>query len=207
MQSPLVVHLKVKCKGTSGRTLQHLPIYGTQPASFSRYSNAYPHIGVNPSSIPNWAPVGPNLAQPNRGSTGAQPGPNWGPYGMLLWKRIFHQKLFWRWLLSQHSCWVCVRSVLGLGGLCWVRVIFTYQHVGIGNAELSRWRSGPTRGPNAKRFAFWWNIGFSVFLFVLLSTTQGHVSHAVHGQSWGEGGALGTKHTSMEGCVTSKDFF
>ena len=37
---------------------------------------------------------------------------------------------------------------------------FRYQHVGIPNAKF--WRRGhcPTPAPDARYFAFWWNIGF-----------------------------------------------
>ena len=34
--------------------------------------------------------------------------------------------------------------------------------LGIGNVKCSRWGSCPTRAPNARRLAFWWNIGFSL---------------------------------------------
>ena len=40
--------------------------------------------------------------------------------------------------------------------------LFRYRHVGMGNAKRSRWGWYPTRGPNAKGFAFWWHIGFKV---------------------------------------------
>ena len=39
--------------------------------------------------------------------------------------------------------------------------VFRYQHVGIPNAKLWRWRSEPTRGPNANGFVLQWNIGLT----------------------------------------------
>ena len=35
------------------------------------------------------------------------------------------------------------------------------QHVGIGNAKVSRWGYCPMRRPNMRGFALWWNIGLS----------------------------------------------
>ena len=43
---------------------------------------------------------------------------------------------------------VCVGSTRLLG----------YQHVGIGNANVSRWGYYPMRNPNTGGCAFWWNI-------------------------------------------------
>ena len=46
-----------------------------------------------------------------------------------------------------------------------------YQHFGISNAKF--WRRGhcPTPVPDARYFAFWWNIGYSL-LFILVSTNK-----------------------------------
>ena len=40
--------------------------------------------------------------------------------------------------------------------------IFRYQHVGIPNTKVWRWRSKPTRGSNPNGFASQWNIGFKI---------------------------------------------
>ena len=48
---------------------------------------------------------------------------------------------------------------MGVGS---ARCFFTNQHVGIPNVKCLRLRFRPTRDPNAKWFAFWWNMGISV---------------------------------------------
>ena len=40
--------------------------------------------------------------------------------------------------------------------------VFKYQHVGIGNAKLSRWGCNPTQAPNASGLASQWNIGLRI---------------------------------------------
>ena len=47
---------------------------------------------------------------------------------------------------------------LVLGGRVGSAMVFRYHHVGIPNAKFSRWRSIPTRGPDALQ----WNIGFNI---------------------------------------------
>ena len=56
----------------------------------------------------------------------------------------------WRWGLA-----LGITQILALGNAK------IYQHVGISNAKF--WRRGhcPTPTPDARYFAFWWNIGFS----------------------------------------------
>ena len=52
--------------------------------------------------------------------------------------------------------------------------LFGYQHVGISSRQGSRamrWGSRPTRGPNGKGFALWWNIGtpgWPVYMYVVI---------------------------------------
>ena len=63
-----------------------------------------------------------------------------------------------RKLYSTLSCW----------GLRWVHLLISQYReckiVALGPCiGALRW-SSPTRGPNVKGFAFWWNIGFSLFL-------------------------------------------
>ena len=41
--------------------------------------------------------------------------------------------------------------------------VLGYQHVDIGNANRSHWGPYPTQSPNVNRFAFWWNISFTVY--------------------------------------------
>ena len=42
--------------------------------------------------------------------------------------------------------------------------VFRYQHVGIPNAKFRVGGSKPMLGPNARAFAFQWNIGFRITL-------------------------------------------
>ena len=53
---------------------------------------------------------------------------------------------------------------LASGGLASGNIFshFRYQHVGIPNAKFWRWGHCPTPAPNARYFAFWWNIGFRI---------------------------------------------
>ena len=54
-----------------------------------------------------------------------------------------------------------VRTRIGLIVTCVGSVrLFGYQHVGISNAQWSRWGSKPMRWPNASGFSLQWNIGF-----------------------------------------------
>ena len=49
-----------------------------------------------------------------------------------------------------------------VGGVCIGSVrVFGYQHVGIGNAKVSRWGYSPTQSPHASSFLLELNIGFS----------------------------------------------
>ena len=67
---------------------------------------------------------------------------------------IFHMlTLGLRWVCGA-SCWVCGDCVGSMR-------LFRYQHVGIGNANLSYWGPYPTRRPDTNGFTLQWNIGFS----------------------------------------------
>ena len=59
-------------------------------------------------------------------------------------------------------CWVLLAGVghyrLALGGRVGSSRVFGYQHVGIGNANPSRWGSYPSLRPNVSGFALQWNI-------------------------------------------------
>ena len=65
----------------------------------------------------------------------------------------------WRWGLALGKT-----QILALGNTK------IYQHVGISNAKF--WRRGhcPTPAPDARYFAFWWNIGLSLYS----TATQNH---------------------------------
>ena len=106
---------------------------------------------------------------------------------LLTLKPIFHQKKGWRWVPDANEIYTknmkctcptptfCVGTQRNLYSTGWRRGLASgktqilalgnakiYQHVGISNAKF--WRRGhcPTPAPDARYFAFWWNIGFKV---------------------------------------------
>ena len=60
----------------------------------------------------------------------------------------------------------CVGSIvvrIGSFGVCVGSTrLLGYQHVGIGNANVSCWGYYPMRNPNTGGFAFWWNIALTL---------------------------------------------
>ena len=103
-------------------------------------------------------------------------------------KPIFHQKKGWRWVPDANEIYTknmkctcptpafCVGTQRNLYSTGWRRGLASgktqilalgnakiYQHVGISNAKF--WRRGhcPTPAPDARYFAFWWNIGFKFY--------------------------------------------
>ena len=104
-------------------------------------------------------------------------------------KPIFHQKKGWRWVPDANEIYTknmkctcptpafCVGTQRNLYSTGWRRGLASgktqilalgnakiYQHVGISNAKF--WRRGhcPTPAPDARYFAFWWNIGLRPIL-------------------------------------------
>ena len=54
--------------------------------------------------------------------------------------------------------------------------VFGYQHVGIGNAKVSRLGYCPTRTPNTRGFTLQWNIGL-ILHHILCSTNSRRSEH------------------------------
>ena len=75
-------------------------------------------------------------------------------------KPIFHQKVRSRWptkaneMDRQYEIYMANANPTVA-----YKTQTIFQHLGMGNAKLSRWGCKPTRERNAKVFAFWWNIG------------------------------------------------
>ena len=116
-------------------------------------------------------------------------GPTEAKYGLIGWKGlkpIFHLKTGLRWVPDANEIYTknmkctcptpafCVGTQRNLYSTGWRRGIVSgktqisalgnakiYQYVGISNAKF--WGQGhcPTPAPDARYFAFWWNIGLT----------------------------------------------